>query len=153
MKPYYKILATDPNNWTALAIRMSLGIVIFPHGAQKMLGWFDGNGLTGTLSSFTEGMGLPAIIAILIVLIEFFGALFLILGLFTRIAALGVLGLFAGIAITHLEHGFFMNWMGNQEGEGIEYFILLLSMTGVTLFSGAGKFSLDALLLKTKTKN
>ena len=142
-----KLLATNENNWMALIARLALGITILPHGAQKLLGLFGGYGYSGTMGFLTTQAGLPYIIALLVILIEFFGSLFLIFGFLTRIAAVGYIGLFLGVITTvHLENGFFMNWNGNQKGEGFEYFILLFGLALVALISGGGKASVDAAL-------
>jgi putative oxidoreductase len=89
-----KLLATNSENTTALLARIALGIVVFPHGAQKLLGWFGGYGFTGSMGFLTGTTGLPYIIALLVILIEFFGALFLIAGFATRLAALGIIANF-----------------------------------------------------------
>ena len=113
-----------------------------------MLGWFGGFGFHGTMGSFTH-MGMPAPVAFLIICTEFFGGLGLIVGLLTRIASLGVAGLMIGaIFMVHLPNGFFMNWMGTQKGEGIEYHLLVLAMAAALLLRGAGAFSLDRALSK-----
>jgi putative oxidoreductase len=137
------------NNDVALTIlRVVLGVVFFAHGAQKMLGWFGGFGFHGTMGSFTQ-MGMPAPVALLIICTEFFGGLGLIVGLLTRIASLGVAGLMIGaIFMVHLANGFFMNWMGAQKGEGIEYHLLVLAMAAALLLRGAGAFALDRALSK-----
>ncbi len=88
------MLTTNLNNWTALVARIALGITIFPHGAQKLLGLFGGNGYAGTMGFLTTQAGLPYILALLVILIEFFGSLFLISGFLTRFAAIGFTGLF-----------------------------------------------------------
>ena len=127
-------------------LRVVLGVVFFAHGAQKMLGWFGGYGFHGTMGFFTH-MGMPAPVAFLIICTEFFGGLGLIVGLLTRIAALGIGGLMIGaIFMVHLANGFFMNWMGTQKGEGVEYHLLVLAMTAVLLLRGAGAFSVDRTL-------
>ncbi len=143
-----RIILTDPSNWTGLIARLALGITIFPHGAQKLLGWFGGGGFSGTMGYFTETMGIPAFITLLVILIEFFGSLFLIFGFLTRISALGFLGLFIGVFTIHLPNGFFMNWGGTQTGEGIEFFILLIGLTVISLIKGAGKAGVDSVLIK-----
>ena len=79
-----KILATNPANTTALIARLSIGLVIFPHGAQKLFGWFGGYGFSGTMSFLTGGAHLPSFIAVLVILIESFGALFVFAGFLTR---------------------------------------------------------------------
>ena len=132
--------------WTIL--RVVLGVVLFAHGAQKMLGWFGGFGFHDTMGAFTH-MGLPAPVALLIICTEFFGGLGLIVGLLTRIASLGIAGLMIGaIFMVHMANGFFMNWMGMQKGEGIEYHLLVLAMAAALLLRGAGAFSLDRALSK-----
>ncbi len=87
-----KIFATDQNNIPALIARIAIGVVVFPHGAQKLLGWFGGYGFEGTMGFLTGSVGLPWIVGLLVILIEFFGALFLIAGFATRIAAIGIIG-------------------------------------------------------------
>lgn len=145
-----KSLATDSNNWAAFIARIALGITILPHGAQKLLGWFGGSGFEGTMGYFTETLGLPYLIVLLVIFIEFFGSLFLIMGFLTRLSALGFLALFSGIAFTQIENGFFMNWMGTNSGEGIEFFVLIFGLALSLLITGAGKASLDSLLNKNK---
>jgi putative oxidoreductase len=134
-----KLLATDPENSSALLARLALGIVIFPHGAQKLLGWFGG-----------YGAGLPSFIALLVILIEFFGSLFLIAGFATRFAAIGIIGTFIGVVVSsHLNSGFFMNWYAQpNKGEGLEYFILLFGLAMIVLVAGGGKASADAVITK-----
>lgn len=144
-----KLLQT--NESTAIAIlRLVLGIVLFPHGAQKLLGWFGGYGFTGTMGFLIDSAGLPWIIAFLVILIEFFGALALIFGFATRIVTVGVIALFTGIVFFtgHLANGFFMNWSGQASGEGIEYHLLIIGMALTLLISGGGKWSMDYLLQK-----
>lgn len=148
-----KILLTDKNNMSAFIARLALGIVVFPHGAQKLLGWFGGYGFQRSMEFMTQGVHLPYIIGLLVILIEFFGALFLIFGFLTRISALGILGNFIGVVITsHSTSGFFMNWSGQANiGEGLEYFILLFGLAIISLLAGGGKFSLDTLLTNKKS--
>ncbi|OEK04614.1 DoxX family protein [Roseivirga misakiensis] len=143
-----KILNTE-SNWGALTARLTLGIVLFPHGAQKMLGWFGGYGFTGTIDAFTNQMQLPWIVAFAVILIEFFGSISLILGLASRLWSLAISGLFTGIIFTnHLEHGFFMNWYGNKTGEGYEYALLIVGIAVAVLINGSGKYALDTQLIK-----
>lgn len=142
-----KILQTNTNNWSALIARLALGIVVFPHGAQKLFGWFGGYGFSGTMGFLTNQAGLSSVTALLVILIESVGALLVMAGLLTRVAALGIFGLFLGIMVQmHQSNGFFMNWAGQQKGEGIEYFLLLLGLSLVLLITGGGKASADAAL-------
>jgi len=129
-------------------LRLVLGVVFFAHGAQKMLGWFGGFGFHATMGSFAH-TGMPAPVALLVICTEFFGGLGLIVGLLTRIAALGIGGEMIGaIFMVHLANGFFMNWMGKQKGEGVEYHLLVIAVAAALLLRGAGAFSLDRALSK-----
>jgi putative oxidoreductase len=140
------IVATDPG-WSALVLRLALGIMILPHGAQKLLGWFGGHGFKGTMGYFTQNLGIPYVFALLAVLAEFFGGLGLIVGLFGRVAALGVGAVMVVAALTaHRPNGFFMNWTGSQPGEGYEFHLLAAAMAVAIVFLGSGAFSLDAVL-------
>lgn len=144
-----KILSTDDHNWGQLIIRVTLGSVLFAHGAQKMLGLFGGYGFSATMEALTSQMHLPGAIAFLVIAIEFFGASFLILGFASRIWSLAIIGLFLGIIFTtQIEHGFFMNWYGSQAGEGYEFSLLILGLGVATLINGSGKFSIDTHLAK-----
>ncbi len=141
-----KRLMSTSNDVALTTLRVVLGVVYFAHGAQKMLGWFGGFGFHGTMGFF-EHMGMPAPVAFLVICTEFFGGLGLIVGLLTRIAALGIgVEMIGAIFMVHLPNGFFMNWMGTQKGEGFEYHLLAISAAAVLLLRGAGKFSLDRAL-------
>jgi putative oxidoreductase len=137
------LFATD-DNWVGLVLRLTLGLVMFPHGAQKLLGWYGGFGFSGTLGFFTETMHLPWLIAFLIIIGEFFGSLGLLAGLLTRFSAasIGVIMLGA-ITMVHLPNGFFMNWFGKQAGEGYEYHLLVIGVAAALLVTGGGKWSAD----------
>jgi putative oxidoreductase len=127
-----------------LIVRIALGLVMFPHGAQKLLGWFGGSGFTATLQFFTSQLGLPAVVAFLVILAEFFGAISLITGFLGRVGAFGILCVMLGaIFMVHLPNGFFMNWYGSQKGEGIEYHLLAIGMALAILVKGSGAFSID----------
>lgn len=145
-----KILATDDSTATAI-LRLVLGLVFFAHGAQKMLGWFGGFGFSGTMGYFTGTMHIPAPLAFLAIVAEFFGGLGLILGFLTRIAAFGIaVNMLVAIATVHSSFGFFMNWNGDQKGEGFEYHLLALAMTAYLMIRGAGAFSVDGALTGAK---
>ena len=126
-----------------LIVRVFLGLVMFPHGAQKMLGWFGGGGFAATLQGMTS-MGLPAAVVLLVIIAEFFGALGLIGGFLGRVSAFGILCVMVGAILTvHLHNGFFMNWMGNQKGEGFEYHLLAIGMALAVMIKGSGRLSID----------
>ncbi len=132
-----------------LALRASLALVMFPHGAQKALGWFGGYGFSGTMGFLTEKVGLPTPLAAFVIGIEFLGPLFLLAGLATRAVALGFIAIMVGaIFTTHLPNGFFMNWFGNQAGEGYEYHLLVIGMALALILGGAGRASIDRALAR-----
>ena len=136
-------------NWGATAIRVALGIVLFSHGAQSMLGWFGGFGLKATIEFLSSTMGLPAFIGFVVICIQFFGSIMLLTGAFTRVAALGVFGIFVGMATYHFDYGFHMNWSGVNAGEGYEYHVLVLAMCMMLLISGGGALSVDGKIMKS----
>lgn len=128
-----------------LILRLALGIVFFAHGAQKLLGWFGGYGWTGTMGFLTQAVGLPAPIAGLVILIEFFGGLAIILGFLTRPAALGLTAVTLGaISKVHLVNGFFLDAQGPKDG--MEYVFVLLLLSLYFLLKGAGTISVDQVI-------
>ena len=139
-----KTLTATTNDLSPLVIRLVLGLVMLPHGLQKTFGWFGGGGWDGTMGFFTGQLGVPAIVAAFIILGESLGALGLITGTLTRVAAfgLGVIQIGA-VFVAHLPHGFFMNWYGTQAGEGYEYGLLAIAMSVSLLITGAGTLSVD----------
>ena len=144
-----QILIQTNSSFGPLAARLVLGLVMFPHGAQKVFGWFGGHGFAGTMQAFTGGMHIPALFAFLAIAAEFAGSLGLIVGLLSRVAAFGIASVMAVAILTvHASNGLFMNWAGNQKGEGFEYHILAIGLALVVMIQGAGKASLDGLLAR-----
>ncbi|MGH7844549.1 MAG: DoxX family protein, partial [Candidatus Binatia bacterium] len=93
------------------------------------------------------GSGIPAGFALLAIAAEFLGPLGLAVGLLTRIAAFGIACvMLVAIVTVHWQHGFFINWYGNQKGEGIEYHLLALGIAITLIIAGAGAWSLDGAL-------
>ncbi len=143
-----KFFLTDDDP-SSLVLRVMLGIVFFPHGAQKVFGWFGGHGFAGTMQHFTENMGFPFIVALLVIAAESLGALGLICGFLTRLCALGIAAVMLGATfMVHLKHGFFMNWFGNQAGEGFEYHLLAIAIALALMIKGGGRWSVDGLLAR-----
>ncbi len=146
MKALQLLIQTN-SSFAPLAARLVLGLVMLPHGAQKALGWFGGHGFTGTMQFFTGTMHIPALFAFLAITAEFAGALGLIVGLLSRVAAFGVASVMVVAILTvHASNGFFMNWAGSQKGEGFEYHLLAIGLALVVMIQGAGKASLDGLI-------
>jgi putative oxidoreductase len=138
----FKILATS-NSLPLLVVRLALGCVMFPHGAQKMLGWFGGAGFVRQMAGF-EHQGIPAVFAFLAIMAEFLGSIGLILGFVSRIAAFGIAcNMLVAIVKVHAANGFFMNWTGMKHGEGFEYHLLVIGMALAIMIGGAGVASVD----------
>jgi putative oxidoreductase len=141
-------LLSTPNSYSLLLVRLALGCVMFAHGAQKMLGWWDGHGFEATMRSF-EAQGFPAFFACLAIIAEFFGGIGLILGFLSRIAAFGVLcNMVVAVVKVHAQNGFFMNWTSAPHGEGFEYHILAIGMALAIMIGGAGALSVDRALTR-----
>lgn len=143
-----RFLATN-NSGVLLFQRILLGLVMFPHGMQKLLGWWGGFGWDGTLGFF-QSMGIPYIVGVLVILGESLGALGLIAGFLTRLCAFGIVAAQLGaLVMVHLPIGFFMNWGGTQKGEGYEYALLALSLAIPLMIWGGGKASIDRALSRS----
>ncbi|TRW48549.1 DoxX family protein [Aliidiomarina halalkaliphila] len=138
-----KLFTTD-GGWGALVLRVPVGIIFAAHGAQKLFGWFGGHGLEGT-AGWMESIGLAPglLMAFLAGAAEFFGGLFLILGVLTRPSAV-VLAFTMIVAIfaVHFEHGLFL------ANNGYEFGLALLAASVSLAFTGAGKLSADGALTK-----
>ena len=145
-----KLVKTD-NDVAIMVVRLGLGIVFFPHGMQKLFGWFGGPGFSGTMGMFTNNLHIPAVFAFLAIMAEGLGSLGLITGFLTRIAAFGVgMNMVVAVYMLHWQNGFFMNWFGNQKGEGFEYHILVIAMVIALIIKGGGALSVDkAIAAKT----
>lgn len=145
----FKKLLNTPAEPALFVIRLTAAAMILPHGAQKLLGWFGGNGFEATMGFFTQQMGLPAPVALGVIATETLAMLALALGLGGRLMAAALTGIMIGaIATVHGQHGFFMNWFGQQSGEGIEYHLLVMGLSLALIWRGSGAWSLDRWLIK-----
>lgn len=135
-------------SWSLLIVRVVLGIIFFAHGAQKVLGWFGGPGLKGTIAYFGQAMGIPAGATVLAALIECLGGLAMLAGLLVRPAALGlVVVMLVAVAKVHWRNGFFLNMsMTPGKGHGYEFNLALIGMALAVLVGGAGRYSVDRLI-------
>ena len=148
----YKLFKTDAQDLGSLIARITVGIIILPHGLQKLLGMYGGYGFSATLDFFTT-MGIPKIIGFLIISGESFGAFLLIIGLLGRISALGLILIMLGaIFMVHMQYGLFMNWFGNQAGQGYEFHLLVIGLSLIVLLKGSGKWSLDQFIFNKYKK-
>ncbi len=122
-------------------VRVTAGLLLVPHGAQKLFGLFGGYGLEATGQFFASKLGLPASFALLAGLIECVGGLMLALGLATRAVAVLVFGVMAvAVVSVHLPNGFF--WTSG----GYEYPLLWAVVALSYALRGGGRFSLDRLI-------
>jgi putative oxidoreductase len=146
---FRSLIATRDDGAMTIA-RMTLGIVYFPHGAQKVLGWFGGYGFSGTMHFFTDQLHIPALFALFAILAEFLGSLGLIVGLLGRLAALAIaLEMLVAVYMVHFANGFFMNWTGQQKGEGFEYHLLVFGLALIVMLYGSGRYSADLALSRS----
>jgi len=140
-------LYTTNEHLTGIILRIALALVTFPHGCQLFLGWFGGFGFSGSMAYFTQMEKLPWIVGFAVILLQFFGALFILFGFMGRFFAFAMTILFIGmVATNHWQYGFFMNWMGDQKGEGFEFHLLAIGISIAILASGSGSYSVDAML-------
>ncbi len=130
-----------------LVLRVLLAVVYFPHGAQKVFGWFGGRGLEATMAYFTKVHHLPVELAVLPIIAEFLGPICLFFGFLTRIAAFAIaVDMVVAVFLVHLKFGFYMNWSAKQGGEGFEFHILAIAIAVALIISGAGRWSIDRLI-------
>ncbi|WP_407527816.1 DoxX family protein [Lacibacter sp. MH-610] len=152
MKLSKTILFTN-NHISGLILRLTLGLVILPHGLQLLLGWFGGYGFSGSMSYFTGAAGLPWIVAFLVIMLQSIGALLILAGAGARLMAFAYIIMFFGMIVTaHADYGFFMNWAGNQKGEGFEYHLLVMGLAVLLMLNGSGRFSFDYFMSKSLLK-
>lgn len=143
---FRKLIHTTPDPVMTL-LRLTLGVVILPHGAQKALGLFGGYGWSGTMGFFTQQLHIPALFAALAIIAEVAGSLGLLTGFLTRVAAFGILSnMVVAVAMVHAKVGFFMNWYGSQQGEGFEYHLLAIGLALAIIIRGGGAASVDGVL-------
>jgi putative oxidoreductase len=141
------ISATDASV-TQTLLRLTLALVLLPHGAQHLLGASGGYGFTATLAWMSGPLGIPAPLAAAGILLEFTGPLILLAGIGSRLVGLALAVFIATAGSTHLGNGFFMNWLGNMPAgvEGFEYHLLASVIAAAVAVNGAGAYSVDRVL-------
>ncbi len=145
-----ELLFKTDSGIAGLLLRVLLAVAIFPHGAQKAVGWFGGFGVSGTLGYF-KSLGIPTAIGVLGIAAEFLGPMLLVVGLGTRVAAFAIACMMIGAAwLVHRPYGYFINWFGQHPlgKEGWEYQLLALGVAVVLMVIGGGTWSLDGLLTR-----
>jgi putative oxidoreductase len=149
----FKKLMTTSNDPAFTVLRVLLAIVFFPHGAQKLLGWFGGGGLSGTIGFFQQTWGIPVLLTVVVIIVEFVGAFGLIVGFLTRVWAAGIaIEMVVAVFLNHLRNGFFMNWSGHQAGEGFEFHLLAVAIALALLHGGGGAASVDRALAAPRAR-
>jgi putative oxidoreductase len=128
-----------------LLLRVPLGLIFMAHGSQKLFGLFGGSGVSATIKTFEEKLGIPPIFTILAMIAEFGGGLGVFIGCLTRLSAFGIASVMVVATYkVHLANGFFLNLSCLPgRGQGIEYNIALLGMALSLLFSGGGSWCVD----------
>lgn len=133
----------DTDGKSLVIPRIALGIIFFAHGAQKLFGWFGGFGFDGTTQFFQAQLGIPLFLAVIVILVEFFGGIFLLIGLLSRVSAALIAVNMAGALVTvHLSQGFFI--AGGKVG--FEYVFALMFMAVYVAINGGGSISIDRML-------
>ena len=142
MKAFISKLTVTNTGIDTLPLRIGAGVIFAAHGAQKLFGWFGGNGLEGT-AGWMASIGLEPgmLMAAMSGSAEFFGGLLLIAGLLVRPAALVLaITMLVAIVTVHLQNGLFMS------NGGYEFGLALLAISVALMFRGAGGLSADRLL-------
>lgn len=148
---FARVVRTTDAVWPTL-LRVAVGSVMLSHALQKTLGLFGGDGFSKTVQLFDDYLGLPAALAVVVILLELIGSIGLLLGLLARAAALCIGAVMLGaIGTVHFQHGLFMNWSGKQSGEGFEYHLLVLAMVAAILIGGSGRGGLDRSIARRLT--
>ncbi|MEO9967683.1 MAG: DoxX family protein [Reichenbachiella sp.] len=142
-----KLIQTD-DNWSYLVARVTLALVIFPHGAQKILAIWGGHGLSATMEAFSQWFGIPPLVTFLVSCAEFFGMIALLLGLCSRMMAGSLILVMLGAIYFVVNDHFFMNWYSENRGEGFEFHLLVIGLCIILLIGGSGRLSIDRLLIK-----
>ncbi len=128
-------------------LRVILGVVFFVHGSQKVLGWFGGYGLSGTVGYFKDVVHIPAFFAYLGPFVEFLGGIALVFGMFTKVAALGIfIMMVVATAKVHFPNGFLLSGKGDGKGQGYEFTLTLAIISLVLVLLGGGIYSVDHLI-------
>ncbi|ANW25987.1 oxidoreductase [Vibrio coralliilyticus] len=144
MKALLKTLTESKAGYSALALRIPVGIIFIAHGAQKLFGWFGGYGLEGTGQWMASiGLGPGVLMAFLAGSAEFFGGLFILLGLLTRPASIALaFTMLVAIFSVHFENGLFMS------NNGYEFGLALMAASVSLALSGSGKAAVDQFIAK-----
>ena len=137
---------TFGTNLGLIVLRLALGAVFCAHGAQKLLGLWEGKGWAETLAGFQE-MGIPSWLGMVAICTEFFGGIAVIIGALTRLAGLGLaITMAVAIGLVHGKNGFFLS------NGGFEFNLALLAMGLTLLFAGGGDWAVDRWIFQARRK-
>ncbi|MDM1555860.1 MULTISPECIES: DoxX family protein [Chryseobacterium] len=145
-KKFKQWASSAHGEWGSLILRLTLGIVLFPHATQKLFGWFNGPGLLGEMQYMTTRVELPPLVAAVAIAVECVGTFFILFGFWTKLTSTALFFLFIGmIVVDHASHGFFMNWFGKMPAgaEGFEYHLLVLGICLTLIIQGGGQYSME----------
>lgn len=144
-------LTSSEDSIATTIARLSAGLVMLPHGLAKTLGLFGGGGISGTLDFMSKNLGIPPALGLLAIIAESVGAIGLIIGWQSRICAMMIaVTMLVAWLMAHAQYGFFMNWYGNQKGEGFEYHLLMIGLCLVVMIAGSGKYGIDYALQRNR---
>ena len=144
MAPMLQKLLHTSNDPALTLARYVLAAVFLGHGTQKAFGWFEGMGYERTLAVFESTMGIPAPLTTFLIFTELSASLGFLLGLLSRVAALGlIVAMSIAPFVNHLYPRFFMNWTGARGGEGYEYHLLAIALLACIISRGSGALSID----------
>ncbi|QXE91900.1 DoxX family protein [Geomonas subterranea] len=147
-----RILLTN-DSWKGTVLRVGLGLVMFLHGAQNLLGWFGGLGFEHAMSVMTTQLMVPKMFAVLIIMTQFFGGIALLIGAYVRIAASAVIVvMLASLGVLDYGNGFLTTWSGKQLSPGVEFQLLAITVAINLIIWGAGRWSIDRALESPRSR-
>ena len=153
----FRSLLSTTDDRAALVARLTLALVMFPHGMQKLAGWFGGHGFDGTMGFFTQSLGIPAALAVLAILTEVLAPVALALGLVGRAAALGIVGVMIGADDVHFRPAITVRAHSEEWGQVLLSFDkargLLLRMKGQLDRDGLEPIRLERVYSQHKESN
>ncbi|MGK7396784.1 MAG: DoxX family protein [Candidatus Cyclobacteriaceae bacterium M3_2C_046] len=132
---------------TLFVMRLIVAILIFPHGAQKLFGWFGGVGFNQTIEMFIQDYGVLPLITVPLIIVESIGAILLLLGFLSRVWSIGIFGIMLLALFTSHNHvNFYLHYLG-IETNGLVYQLIMVFLSLIITIFGGGKWSVDRMLM------